>query len=323
MTVPTALSAPVRPAGTLASPARPGSEGARRRPVAEQVLLYGFVVGPFLALLVGIGLAVAGHGISLLDAVLAVVFYAVSGLGVTVGYHRLLTHGSFKARRPLRVALAIGGSMSVEGDVVQWVADHRRHHQFSDKDGDPHSPWRFGTSPRAVLKGLWWAHTGWLFDREQSSKARYAPDLLADKDIAVVHRLFPLWVTVSLLAPPLIAFAVTGGSWLAAGSALLWASAVRILLLHHVTWSINSICHAVGEQRFQTRDRSTNVWPLSVLSFGESWHNWHHADPTSARHGVDKFQFDSSARLIALFEWLGWVSDVRWPRKERLAAKRA
>jgi len=211
MTVPTALSAPVRPAGTLASPARPGSEGARRRPMAEQVLLYGFVVGPFLALLVGIGLAVAGHGISLLDAVLAVVFYAVSGLGVTVGYHRLLTHGSFKARRPLRVALAIGGSMSVEGDVVQWVADHRRHHQFSDKDGDPHSPWRFGTSPRAVLKGLWWAHTGWLFDREQSSKARYAPDLLADKDIAVVHRLFPLWVTVSVLAPPLIAFAVTGG----------------------------------------------------------------------------------------------------------------
>ena len=291
------------------------------RPGWQHALVYLFVVAPFLAVIAGIGFAALGHGISWLDVGLAVGFFAVAGHGVTVGFHRYLTHRAFKAARPLRIALAIAGSMSIEGSVIRWVADHRQHHACADQPGDPHSPWRFGTGPLAVAKGLVWAHLGWLFDRAQTPAARYAPDLLADPDIAWVDKMFPLWAATSLLAPPAIALAVTGGSGSAALLAFIWGSLVRILILHHTTWSINSICHMWGGRPYQSRDRSTNVWPLAVLSMGESWHNLHHADPTCARHGVDRGQVDSSARLIALFEKLGWVHDVRWPRRERLVRR--
>jgi len=172
-----------------------------------------------------------------------------------------------------------------------------------------------------LTKGLYWAHTGWLFQREQAVKGMYAPDLLADRDLVLIHRLFPLWVALSVLGPPAIAFAITG-SLAAAGSALLWASAVRIFLLHHVTFAINSVCHVAGRRPFRTRDKSTNFWPLALLSMGESWHNLHHADPTCARHGVQRGQIDSSARLIRWFELAGWARDVRWPKEARLAARR-
>jgi stearoyl-CoA desaturase (delta-9 desaturase) len=204
---------------------------------------------------------------------------------------------------------------------VRWVADHRKHHAFSDREGDPHSPWRYGETTGALMKGLWWAHMGWLFDVEQTSQRKYAPDLLQDKDIVRVSRAFPQLVLVSLLLP-----AALGGllswSWEGAVTAFFWGSLVRVGLLHHVTWSINSICHAIGEKPFKSRDRSGNVWWLAVISMGESWHNLHHADPTCARHGVLRGQVDSTARFIWLFERFGWATEVRWPRAERLAARR-
>jgi len=286
----------------------------------EQFMLYSFVVVPFLAFLAAIPVA-WGWGLSWTDVVLFVVFYYVSGLGITIGYHRLFTHKSFKANRPLRIALAVAGSMAVEGPVIRWVADHRRHHMYSDRDGDPHSPWRYGDSTRALLRGLFWAHLGWMFDEMHTNREKYTPDLMADRDIRVVNALFPVALLFSMLCPALIGGLVTM-SWGGALSAFFWASLVRVFLLHHVTWSINSICHTVGRRPFAARDRSTNFWPLAILSFGESWHNMHHADPTAARHGVLRGQLDTSARIIWIFEKLGWATDVRWPKPERIAKLR-
>jgi stearoyl-CoA desaturase (delta-9 desaturase) len=288
----------------------------------EHAAFYLFIWVPFFAILAAVGLAIRGHAISLLSIGLAVGFYVVTAHGITIGYHRMLTHRSFKPRRGLKIALSISGAMAIQGGPIRWVADHRKHHQNSDGPDDPHSPWRFGTGPRALARGLWWAHTGWLFQREQAVKSAYAPDLLADSDLVLIHRLFPLWVALSVLAPPAIALAITG-SWAAAAGALLWASGVRIFLLHHVTFAINSICHVAGNRPFTTRDRSTNFWPLALLSMGESWHNLHHADPTCARHGVRRGQVDSSARLIRWFELAGWASDVRWPQEDRLRRRTA
>ncbi len=291
----------------------------------EQVTLAAFITVPLLAV-VASAFVLWGNGLSYRDVVLSTVFYAVSGHGITVGFHRYFTHGSFKTGRPLRIALAIAGSLAVEGPVTRWVADHRRHHAYSDEEGDPHSPWRYGTSFGALCKGLWHAHIGWLFDVEQTDQKRFAPDLLADSDIRLVNRLFPVWVAVSLGLPALL-----GGAWAAAAgesatsgalTAFFWASVVRMAVLHHATWSINSICHAVGDRPFLTRDQSRNVWPLALISMGESWHNLHHADPTAARHGVDRWQVDTSAELIRGFEKLGWIRDVRWPSRSRLDARR-
>jgi stearoyl-CoA desaturase (Delta-9 desaturase) len=299
--------------------AKPVFEGTKRR--GEQFMLYAFVIVPFLAFLAAVPVA-WGWGLGWTDIVLALVFYYVSGLGVTVGYHRLFTHGSFKARRPLRIALAVAGSMAIEGPVIRWVADHRRHHAYSDREGDPHSPWRFGNSVGALTKGFWFAHLGWMFDIEHTNREKYTPDLMQDRDIRVVDRLFPLLLLVSMLLP-----AALGGlismSWTGALTAFFWASLVRIFVLHHVTWSINSVCHMIGERPFASRDKSANFWPLAILSFGESWHNMHHADPTAARHGVLRGQLDTSARLIWFFEKFGWARDVRWPKPERLAKLRA
>ena len=290
----------------------------------EQVLLYVFVVVPFLALLAAVPYA-WGWGIGWTDVAIAVAFYAVSGMGITVGFHRYFTHGAFKANRGLKIALAVAGSLAIEGPVIRWVADHRRHHAFSDREGDPHSPWRFGESVSGLAKGFWYAHLGWMFDPERTNQTKYAPDLQADPDLVRIDRQFPFWVAFTMLAP-----AVLGGliswSWTGALTAFFWASLVRLALLHHVTWSINSVCHLIGERPYASRDRSANFWPLAILSFGESWHNSHHADPTCARHGVDRGQLDISARTIWLFEKLGWATDVRWPRRDRfdkLAARKA
>ncbi|HEX8346603.1 MAG TPA: acyl-CoA desaturase [Actinoplanes sp.] len=298
---------------------KPLTDGAQ--PKSLLVALYAFVIIPFLGLFAMIPLAWGGW-LSVTDVVIATVFYLVSGLGVTVGYHRYFTHGSFKAKRWLRVTLAVAGSLAVEGNVIQWVADHRRHHAFSDMEGDPHSPWRYGNGFWALTKGLFHAHLGWMFSRELSNRERFAPDLMADKDIARVDKLFGSLVLFSLFGPALIGGLVTW-SWQGALTAFFWAGVMRIALLHHVTWSINSVCHVYGDRPFVSRpgDRASNFWPLAILSFGESWHNLHHADPTSARHGVLRGQIDMSARVIWLFEKAGAAWDVRWPKPERLAAK--
>jgi stearoyl-CoA desaturase (delta-9 desaturase) len=287
---------------------------------AQQVILAAFVVIPFLAVLAAIPVA-WGWGLGWHDVIIFGVFYMVSGMGITIGYHRYFTHSSFKANRPLRIAMAIAGSLAVEGPVITWVSDHRRHHKYSDKEGDPHSPWRYGTDWKALVKGLSYAHVGWLFDPNKTSQEKFSPDLLADRAIRKTDDLFGAWVALSMLGPALIG-GLWGMSWHGAFTAFFWATLIRICLLHHVTWSINSVCHVWGNEDFTSRDKSRNVAWLAILSFGESWHNLHHADPTCARHGALRGQIDSSARVIWAFEKLGWAWDVRWPDAERLAGKR-
>ena len=288
-----------------------------RKTAVEQTLVVAFMVIPVLGLAAAVALA-WGWGLTLVDVAIAVVFYAVTLLGVTVGYHRHFTHKSFKARRGLRVALAVAGSLAFQGAVVDWVADHRRHHAFSDKEGDPHSPWLFGSGPVALVRGFWHAHMGWILGRDRTNARRFAPDLLEDRDIAAVDRHFLLLTALSLGGPAL-AGGLISWSWWGALTGFLWGGLVRVGLLHHVTWSINSVCHMFGDRPFASRDRSANVWWLAVLSGGESWHNLHHADPTCARHGVRRGQIDISARLIWIFEKLGWAYEVRWPTTKRLA----
>jgi stearoyl-CoA desaturase (delta-9 desaturase) len=284
---------------------------------AELITIRAFLIIPFIALVAAVPL-VWGWGIGWVDLAVAAALYTISTLGVTVGYHRYFTHGSFKAKRGLRIALAIAGGLAAQGSVIGWVADHRRHHAFSDREGDPHSPWLFGTSATALAKGFWHAHMGWLFGRDRTNIDRFAPDLAADRDIRMVDRLFPLWIAISVLLPAVLGGLITM-SWWGALTGFLWAGLARIAFQHHVTWSVNSICHMIGDRPFTSRDKSANFWPLAILSMGESWHNSHHADPTSARHGVRRAQIDISARVIWLFERFGWATQVRWPTQARLA----
>ncbi|MDX6428868.1 MAG: hypothetical protein QOE54_1234 [Streptosporangiaceae bacterium] len=283
-----------------------------------QVVLTGIIAGvPFVGLALAVWL-LWGHGIGLTDVLLAAGFYLVTGFGITVGFHRLITHRGFIARPWLRVALAVAGSMGFEGNVIDWVAIHRRHHAFTDRPGDPHSPYRYGTGLYGRLRGLAHAHLGWLFRNDPTPAQRYAPDLLADPAMVRVAKAFPVLCGLSLILPFLAGWAI-GGSLHAAATAFLWAGLVRVLLLQHVTWSINSLCHMVGSRPHRTRrfDRSTDLWPLALLSFGESWHNGHHSDPTCARHGVGPHQIDPSAALIRVCEHLGWATGVHWPTPGR------
>ncbi|WP_059013325.1 acyl-CoA desaturase [Streptomyces specialis] len=302
----------------------PGSDAlwGDRMGTRDRVIVGVFVGIPFLAVIASV-VVLWGWGVSWHDLVIGAVMYLIVMHGVTIGYHRLFTHKAFKANRPLKITLAVAGSLAVQGDPITWVADHRRHHQFADQPGDPHSPWRFGTSVPALIKGMVWAHIGWTFNNEKTNERHYVPDLLADRDMVLIRNLQLPLVLLTFGAP-----AVAGGLWGegtwdsgAAWSAFFWAGLVRVGLIHHVTWSINSICHMAGERPFKSRDKSGNVWWLALLSGGEAWHNLHHADPTSARHGVLRGQIDSSARLIQLFEKFGWATDVRWPDERRIAAK--
>jgi stearoyl-CoA desaturase (Delta-9 desaturase) len=265
-----------------------------------------------------------GHGVGFTDLGLAVFFYLLTGFGVTAGFHRCLTHRSFTARPALRIALAIAGSMSFQGDVIGWVATHRRHHAFTDRPGDPHSPYRYGTGPGGQLRGVLHAHMGWLFGRDSTPLQRYAPDMLADRSMRRVASAFPALCAVSLALPCVIGWALGGISARAALAALVWAGLVRVFLLQHVTWSVNSLCHLLGNRPYATRryDRATNLWPLAVISLGESWHNTHHSDPACARHGADRGQIDLSAGLIRGFERAGWATGVRWPCPARLEQHR-
>src|SRR5260370_17582564 len=284
------------------------------------ITMWAFVTIPFLALAAAAPLA-WGWGLSAVDLSILAVCYVVTGFGVTVGFHRYLTHGALTAPRWLRGTCAVAGTMAIEGSVAQWVADHRRHHAFSDRDGDPHSPWRYGSNIRGLAKGMLFAHCGWVLVREASNRERFAPDLLADPAVRRVDRSSLALIVVSLAAPG-AAGGLMSWSWIGMLTGFFWGALVRVGLLHHVTWSINSVCHVVGRRPFRTRDRAANFWPLALLSFGESWHNSHHADPTCARHGVLRGQIDPAASLIRLFERFGWVHDVRWPDPKRLPPNR-
>jgi len=278
-----------------------------------------FIVLPMLAVLAAIPVALNGL-LSWVDAGLILLFWLLTGMGITLGYHRYFTHGSFKAPRWVKIALAIMGSMALQGSLAQWVADHRKHHKFSDEVGDPHSPWRYGTSRRAVAKGLFYSHVAWIFEEQNTSVEQYAPDIRGDKDLARISRLFPVWVTLSLLLPAVLGGLITW-SWIGALTAFFWAGLVRIAFLHHVTWSINSICHVFGTRPFKSRDLASNVAWLAIPAFGESCHNLHHAEPTAARHGVLKGQIDPTALMIRAMERMRMATDVRWPKPERIAAK--
>jgi stearoyl-CoA desaturase (delta-9 desaturase) len=293
--------------------------GGETQSRTEQIALGVFIAVPFLALVAAVPIAWGGW-LGWSDVVITAAMYWFTGHGITVGFHRLFTHKSFKPNRFTKIALAVAGSMAIQGPIVRWVADHRKHHKFSDRDGDPHSPWKYGTDLRSLWKGFWHAHMMWLFDTEQTVQRTYAPDLLKDKDLVHISRSFWAFVLLSMALPPVLGGLVTW-SWQGALTAFFWGSLVRVALLHHVTWSINSICHTIGERPFVSRDKSANVWWLAIPSMGESWHNLHHADPTCARHGVQRGQLDTSARLIWLLEKAGMVSDVRWPVAERVRSK--
>jgi stearoyl-CoA desaturase (Delta-9 desaturase) len=245
------------------------------------------------------------------DLIVFAVMYVSTGLGITVGFHRLFTHRSFKAATAVRAVLAILGSAAVEGPVISWVADHRKHHAFADRQGDPHSPHvDHGVGWVGALRGLVHAHVGWLFRHDQrGARARYAPDLLADPMIRFVDRTFVLWALGGLAAAFGLGVAI-GGTVAAGLTALLWGGGVRLFVLHHVTYSINSICHVFGRRSFDTRDESRNVFWLALPSFGEAWHNNHHAFPTSARHGLRRFEIDPSALVIQGLEACGLAWEV-------------
>jgi stearoyl-CoA desaturase (delta-9 desaturase) len=250
------------------------------------------------------------------------VMYAVTGLGVTVGFHRHLTHRAFATKRSVRAALAVLGSAAIEGPVISWVADHRKHHAFSDAPGDPHSPHvDHGGGWRGALRGLGHAHVGWLFIHSQrGNKSRYAPDLLADPVVAAVDRTFLFWALGGLGAAFALGFALTGR--LAGGlTGLLWGGGVRMLVVHHVTYSVNSLCHFFGRRRFATGDESRNLAWLALPTFGEAWHNNHHAFPTAAAHGRRWWEPDVSAAVIRLLERAGLAWDVVRVSREREATK--
>jgi stearoyl-CoA desaturase (Delta-9 desaturase) len=245
------------------------------------------------------------------DVAIFLFAYMSTALAITVGFHRHFTHRAFKCRRWVRGTLAVFGSAAIEGNIISWVADHRKHHAFSDEEGDPHSPHvGHGGGWTGALKGLWHAHVGWLFIHTQrGNRERYAPDLLADPMIRFIDRTFVLWVTVGLLVPFGLGYLI-GGSLHTALTGLLWGGLVRMLVVHHVTYSINSLCHFFGRRDFKTGDESRNLFWLAPFTFGESWHNNHHAFPTSYRHGLRGWQLDISAGVIWMLEKLGLAWDV-------------
>ena len=226
-----------------------------------------------------------GSGISLTSLILLIVFYSITTIGIGVGYHRLFTHKGFQTKPWLKATLALAGAFAIQGQVIRWVADHRRHHAYSDRPGDPHSPHvHEGETWWDMIKGFWYAHMGWFWENEETTASKFAPDLVKDKMIVWIDKHYGWWIALSFILPGLLGWAITGAfSGFLEG--VIWAGAVRVFFLHHVTWSINSICHLFGQRPYKTRDLSRNNFIFGVLAFGEGWHNNHHAFPAAAVHG--------------------------------------
>ena len=276
---------------------------------------------PFVAFLAAIVL-LWNTAVSWRDLAILAGMYFVTAVGVTVGYHRLFTHRAFDAPRPVRYVFAVLGSMAVQGPLIDWVADHRKHHAFTDTEGDPHSPHHdHGEGFKGAIEGLWYAHMGWLFVTQGTSeKRRFARDLLEDQGMRRISRAFPWLVLLGLLIPFALGLGLSGS--LAGGlTALLWGGFVRIFFVHHVTWSVNSVCHFFGRRRFDTDDFSTNVFWLALPSLGESWHHNHHAFPRSARHGLRWWEIDLSGLMILGMKKLGLARNVVLVSPERQLAR--
>jgi stearoyl-CoA desaturase (delta-9 desaturase) len=287
----------------------------------ERAVNLGAVVLPFAATIAAIALLwndlVSGR-----DLAIAATMYLLTAVGITVGYHRMLTHRSFQTSKPVEYLFAALGSMAVQGPVISWVADHRKHHAHTDEEGDPHSPHvGHAEGVRGVLAGLWHAHTGWLLTSQgRADWKRYARDLYEDRGMRMLSRNFGLLVLASLALPALAGY-LLGGSLTAAATALLWGGLVRIFFVHHITWSVNSVCHFFGSRRFETDDHSTNVFWLAIPSLGESWHHNHHAFPRSAQHGLRRWEVDPSALIIGAMERLGLAWNVVRISPERQAER--
>lgn len=285
-----------------------------------------FILFTSIAPLLGLALALTllwGGAFGLSDLVAFAVMYVISGIGVSVGYHRLLAHRSFATSRPLRLLLVSCGAIAGQAPPITWAAHHRRHHSLADKPGDPHSPHgEHGSGIRGSLAGLWHAHLGWLFERELASEPlRWCPDLARDPDMRLISRWFPAFVAAGIALPALLGFALAGSA-LGAVTGALWGGIVRLGVSNHVTYAVNSIGHSFGRRRFPTPDQSRNVSWLALLSFGEAWHNNHHAFPTSARHGLGRFQLDPSWWTIRTLERLGLAWGLVRVSPERIERRR-
>jgi stearoyl-CoA desaturase (delta-9 desaturase) len=288
---------------------------------AHKLLNLTAVVLPFVALFAAV-LTLWNRYVTWADLGIMVGMYLATAIGITVGYHRLFTHRAFETTRALKVTFAALGSMAVEGPLIGWVADHRKHHAFSDQEGDPHSPHvGHGDGLVGALAGLYHAHMGWLFEHEgMTSARRYAKDLLVDRDLVRVSRAFPWLVAAGLAIPAGLGYLI-GGTLQAAFLGLLWGGLVRVFFVHHVTWSINSVCHFFGRRRFATKDESRNVFWLALPSLGEAWHHNHHAFPSSAMHGLRWWEIDLSGLFIRGLEKVGLARKVVRVTPERLAER--
>jgi stearoyl-CoA desaturase (delta-9 desaturase) len=276
------------------------------------------VIVPFVGLIAAVVL-LWNSWVDWIDLGIMVATYLLYGLGVTVGYHRLLTHRAFRTYKPVEYSFAVVGSMGLQGGVLDWVADHRKHHAHTDQEGDPHSP---HVGHGEGLKGLWHAHTGWLFETHgQADWKKYAKELYEDPVMKKINRLFPLFALMSLVVPTLLGFVLHGFTAEGALRGLVWGGLVRAFFLHHITWSINSVCHYFGRRRFNVEDQSTNVAWLALPSLGESWHHNHHAFPRSAVHGLRKREIDVSALIIAGLQRVGLAWNVVRISPERQEAK--
>jgi stearoyl-CoA desaturase (delta-9 desaturase) len=256
------------------------------------------------------------RGINRIDLAVFGVMYCVTVLGIGMGFHRLMAHRAYQATTFLKTVIVIAGSMAAQGPVIFWTAVHRRHHSYSDREGDPHSPHLHGEGAVEIVKGLWHSHMGWLFNHELTDWGTYVRDLLHDRLIFKLNRLYFLWIVLGLLLPAAAEGLITL-SWLGVARGFLWGGLIRVLVVHHTTWSINSVCHVFGSQPYQVKDHSTNNAVLAIPTFGESWHNNHHAFPSSAVHGLEWWQVDITGSMIKLCAMLGLASAVKIARKKQ------
>jgi stearoyl-CoA desaturase (delta-9 desaturase) len=291
---------------------RPLNERARR---LERRITLATVLLPYVGLASGI-LLFWNRGVNRLDLAVFGVMYSLTVLGIGMGFHRLVAHRAYQATTFLRTALVIAGSMAAQGPVIFWTAVHRRHHSYSDRDGDPHSPHLHGEGAVEILKGLWHSHMGWLFNHELTDWGTYVRDLLHDRLIFKLNRMYFLWIALGLLLPAVAEGLITM-SWQGCARGFLWGGLIRVLVVHHTTWSINSVCHVFGSRPYQVKDHSTNNVVLAIPTFGESWHNNHHAFPSSAVHGLEWWQVDITGSMIKLCAKVGLASAVKIAKKKQ------